>query len=213
MSAGDSGAGDRHGVFEYTDYFSLDEILTTNERIPCKIELSIPNFGSLDPSSESPDLKPGTKLDLPLWLARQLLNRHVIAVEVPKVYRETYREILSADAAAVDLYRLQPHFYNFGLHIQNLPVLDADDISQALIQAFKSRLRKIMDRSQNGVQEDATGVLTAQLDNTERSLFAISQKAALDFKRWQGRQSHKISTVPMVVNHRKRKRAALDTSS
>nr|XP_037283279.1 DNA replication complex GINS protein PSF3-like [Rhipicephalus microplus] len=196
----------------FGDYFSLDDILTTNERVPCKIELPIPKLGSLDSSSKEEDLKPGTKLDLPYWLAAPLLSRRIVSAEVPKVYRETYREILGADAVAVDLYRLQPQYYKFGLLIQRLPVSDVEYVNNSLIEAFKNRFRHIMDCSQGTLKEDALDV-TVRLDMSERELFSLGREALDDLQRWMRRDSHKIATASMVTNHRKRKRAALTESS
>uniref|UniRef100_A0A023GJ96 DNA replication complex GINS protein PSF3 n=1 Tax=Amblyomma triste TaxID=251400 RepID=A0A023GJ96_AMBTT len=195
----------------FGEYFSLDDILTTNERVPCKIEITIPKLGSLNMSSKEEDLKPGAKLDLPLWLAAPLLNRRIVSAEVPKVYRETYREILSAEAVAVDLCRLQPQYYNFGLLLQKLPLPDVEFINNSLIEAFKNRFRHIMDCAQGSIKEDLMD-LTVRLDVSERTLFALGREALEDHQRWQRRQSHRIATAAMVTNHRKRKRAALTDS-
>lgn len=168
--------------------------------------------GLLDASSKSEDLKPGTKLELPFWLAAPLLSRRILSAHVPKSYRETYREILSADAVAVDLYRLQPQFYLFGLLIQNLPVAELENVNRSLIETFKSRFRHIMDYSQGSFKEDTLDI-TTHMDLTERSMFALGHKAAEDLQRWQKRQAHRIGMATMVVNHRKRKRATLADSS
>lgn len=176
--------------------------------MPCKVEILIPKLGSLDSSSKDEDLKAGTKIDLPYWLAAPLLSRRIVSAKVPKVYGETYREILSADAVAVDLYRLQAQYYKFGLLIQRLPVTDLDYVSSSLIEAFKNRFRHIMDSSQGSLKEDALDV-TARLDLSERALFALGREALEDLQRWQRRESHRIGTAAMVANHRKRKRAAL----
>ena len=49
-------------------YFSLDDILATQERVPCLVEKDLKDVGFLDPGSESPDLATGTKLELPFWM-------------------------------------------------------------------------------------------------------------------------------------------------
>lgn len=206
-----SSASGRRRLLCSGDYFSLDDILTTNERVPCKVEILVPKLGSLNTSSKEEDLKPGTKLDLPYWLAAPLLSRRIVCAEVPKVYRETYREILSADAVAVDLCRLQPQYYKFGLLIQKLPLSDVEFVNNSLIEAFKDRFRHIMDCSQGSLKEDSLD-LTARLDMSERVLFALGRKALEDLQRWQRRLSHRIATAAMVANHRKRKRAALTDS-
>ena len=56
------------------------------------------------------------KLELPLWLAKELCNRRrkIVSVDIPKAYKDGYREIFKADASVVDLHRLGPYFYEFG---------------------------------------------------------------------------------------------------
>jgi len=50
-------------------------------------------LGFLDPSSESEDLKSGTKVELPLWLAQPLnvAKESIVSVDIPKTYKEGYR--------------------------------------------------------------------------------------------------------------------------
>ena len=98
------------------DYFDVDDILATQERVPSKIELQIYNLGFLDPSSEGKHLQPGIKLELPFWLAKELCSRRrkIVSVDTPKAFKEGYRQILKADANVVDLHKLGPYFYSFG---------------------------------------------------------------------------------------------------
>ena len=55
-------------------------------------------------------------MELPYWMARALCSRkrHIISVEMPRQYREGYREILTADANVVDLHKLGPYYYSYG---------------------------------------------------------------------------------------------------
>ena len=92
--------------------------------------------GYLDTSNESDDLRPGTKLELPFWLARSLCGRRrtIVTVELPKQYKEGYREILSADASVVDLHKLGPYFYKFGSELLKFELPDTPDIAKSLLQ-------------------------------------------------------------------------------
>jgi hypothetical protein len=56
----------------YPNYFSLEDIFVTAEKIPCEVEQNLQKLGFLDPSSDSPDLKAGTSLELPLWYILQV---------------------------------------------------------------------------------------------------------------------------------------------
>lgn len=101
--------------------------------------LTIPNFiltGFLSHSSDDDTLQPGTKLELPFWLARSLCSqrRHIVSVEMPKVYRENYRQILKADPNVVDLHKLGPFFYGFGSYLLSFQHADAVDIANILVK-------------------------------------------------------------------------------
>ena len=111
------------------DYFDIDDIIATQGRIASKLEVQIYNLGFLDPSSEGKDLQAGAKLELPLWLAKELCNRRrrVVTVDIPKAYKDSYREIFKADASVVDLHRLGPYFYEFGTKLLHF---DFDENSQ-----------------------------------------------------------------------------------
>ncbi|GFS36461.1 DNA replication complex GINS protein PSF3 [Nephila pilipes] len=200
----------RSFVFAEEQYFSIDDILATNERIPCKFEVDVHKLGFLDPSSGSQDLAKGTKLEIPLWMAQTLQGRRLVTMDIPRVYREAYREILNADATVVDLHKMGPYFYHLGLYLLRFAHQDSEDICRILNQTLRNRFRQIMDTSQNSLEEDAT-TLTANLDRTEVALFNLGHKSLLDLKNWQNRKSQKILTADLVMNHKKRKRTIMDT--
>ena len=104
--------------------------------------------GVLDPSAESTALEEGTVLELPYWLVSALINEDSVDIELPKVYRDSYRylnccyncakqffcyclgtnsysnlsnrNIFKADANIVDLFSLSKYFYEFGKLLSNL---------------------------------------------------------------------------------------------
>lgn len=122
----------------FPNYFSFEDVLATQERTPCKFLVDVPKLGkvrqfvfflsihqqlssgNLNPSTVDKDLKAGTYLELPLWLSQEIsLSRQpVVAPELPKIYKESYREILKADACAVDLHKFNLYFYEFGSHVK-----------------------------------------------------------------------------------------------
>lgn len=56
----------------YPNYFSIEDILVTQEKIPCTVEQPLSLLGFLDQSSESPDLSTGQEIELPLWYILQV---------------------------------------------------------------------------------------------------------------------------------------------
>lgn len=96
----------------------------------------------MNPSVEEKDIKAGTALELPYWLAESLSSgRHpLVAAELPKVYREAYREILKADPTAVELQKFGLHFYEFGMYIRKFD--NSGDVTNILgkVGSFNIRL-------------------------------------------------------------------------
>ncbi|XP_050398039.1 DNA replication complex GINS protein PSF3 [Patella vulgata] len=195
------------------NYFNIDGILATQEKIPCKVELPIYRLGYLDSSSDSDDLLPGTKLELPYWMARGLCSRRrqIVSIEMPKQYREGYREILTADATVVDLHQLGPYFYSFGTDLLNFDHPEVNDIAKCLIKTMQTRIRTIMDSSQNSFKLDTSNI-TSKLDEMEKHLFNAGQHGLIEFQKWETRETEKLVTSEMVKKHRKRKRIMMETS-
>lgn len=180
-------------------------------------------------------------MELPFWMARALCSRkrHIVSVDLPKQYKEGYREIFSADPTMVDLHKLGPYFYNYGSQLLQFELPETPDVAKSLLQVcfyshsiihldlkdlkilgvtyfclfflktFQGRLRKIMDSSQNCFNED-TSKLVEKLDESERILFKEGQQALNDFQCWETRKTEKLKTSEMVKNHRKRKRVVLE---
>lgn len=194
-------------------FFSIDDILATQEKVPCKFEVSVFRLGFLDTSTDSENIQPGAKLELPYWLARALCNqqRTIVSVEATKPYRSGFREIMKADANVMDLYKLGPYYYAFGSKLLNFELPEADDIAKSLLQTFTSRFRGIMDSAQNALNED-TSALVAKLDESERALFRAGQASLQDQQLWETRQMEKITVSNMVMNYRKRKRIEMESS-
>ena len=128
-----------------------------------------------------------------------------MSVGIPKAYSESQRDILSADANVVDLYKMGPYYYSMGVKMLYFDHLERADLSKSLLETFLNRFRRIMDSSQNAFQLD-TNPLTSRLDEMERAMFRAGQRAMEDFERWEKGRSHKIMTSTMVLGSRKRKR-------
>lgn len=90
--------------------------------------------GFLDQSTPDKDLQQGHKIDLPIWIVRPFSE--TLLPDTPKVYRASYRQILSADPNVVDLHKLGPYFYAFGQKILQLNLLDIDEIGTSLMKVI-----------------------------------------------------------------------------
>ncbi|KAK2723446.1 DNA replication complex GINS protein PSF3-like [Artemia franciscana] len=191
------------------NYFSIDDIAATEERVLCKFERPVLKLGSLDPSSDSPDVVAGTKLELPFWLASFLFKQRIVSIEVPKFYKDYYREILNADPSVVDLKKWGPHYYELGLHLQRLNIREQSDIRKILYDALRLRTRNILDSSLHSRQEEQ-GNVSSILDSLEKKLYEAGRKAALQFESWLTGESEKIVASSLIEKSRKRKLAEIE---
>ncbi|XP_050305991.1 DNA replication complex GINS protein PSF3 [Anthonomus grandis grandis] len=185
------------------NYYSIEDILATQERTPCKFLQEVPRMGKLNPSTEEKDLKAGTELELPIWLVSEISTgrQPVVAPELPKIYKEAYREILKADASAVDLHKFNLYFYEFGSKIKHFD--KKGDVHDILLHTFITRFRLIMDLAHN-TESDPT--IQQKLDMLERKLFKEANVAKTKLNTWLLESGVELKAGNMVTNHRKRKR-------
>ncbi|XP_017785099.1 PREDICTED: DNA replication complex GINS protein PSF3 [Nicrophorus vespilloides] len=195
-------------VLSYSpNYFSIDDILASQERTPCKFLTNVPKLGKLNPASEDDDLAAGTSLELPIWLVQPLSSgRHaIIAADLPRIYTEPYREILKADPVAVDLHKFNLYFYEFGLYAKSFDI--RGDVATTLIYTFITRFRKIMDLADNMGLDP---LINDGLDMLERGLFFEGHKARTKLNNWLIQTGMQLEAANMVTNHKKRKRVNLE---
>ncbi|KAH0619418.1 hypothetical protein JD844_000031 [Phrynosoma platyrhinos] len=207
------------GLGPEESFLSLADILMSQERLPCRAEAALPRLAavlgkaSVAAAAAAQDALPeGTKLELPLWLAKGLYDnkQRILSVELPTVYKESWRTVFSADANVVDLHKLGPYYYGFGSQMLHFDSPENPEIAQTILQTFIGRFRRIMDSSQNAFNED-TSALVARLDELERGLFQAGQKGLNDFQGWEMGHASQITASSLVQNYRKRKFSDLDS--
>ncbi|NWZ34823.1 PSF3 protein, partial [Brachypodius atriceps] len=213
------------------NFLSLDDILMSQEKLPGRAESALPRLAVLlgQSAGSAESIPEGSKLEIPLWLAKGLHDskRRMISVELPKIYKEAWRTVFSADANVVDLHKMGPYYYGFGSQLLNFENPENPEIAQTILQAtgggcvlpvsdcacspqtFIARFRRIMDSSQNAYNED-TSVLVARLDELERALFQVGQKGLNDFQCWEKGQASQITASSLVQNYGKRKLTEVD---
>ncbi|NXI28579.1 PSF3 protein, partial [Sterrhoptilus dennistouni] len=201
------------GLGTEENFLSLDDILMSQEKLPGRAESSLPRLAVLlgQGAASAESIPEGSKLEIPLWLAKGLHDskRRIISVELPKIYKEAWRTVFSADANVVDLHKMGPYYYGFGSQLLNFENPENPEIAQTILQTFVARFRRIMDSSQNAYNED-TSVLVARLDQLERALFQVGQKGLNDFQSWEKGQASQITASSLVQNYGKRKLTEVD---
>ncbi|MEE6500222.1 hypothetical protein FKM82_003709 [Ascaphus truei] len=194
------------GLGREENFLSLEDLLMSHEKLPCCVQSGLPRLGFLEKGGDNDSIPEGSKLELPLWLVKGLYDnkRRIISVELPKMYREGWRTVFSADANVVDLHKMGPHYYGFGSQLLNFDSPENTEIAKSILQTFVGRFRRIMDSSQNAYNEDTSG-LVERLDELERGLFRAGQKGLNAFQSWERGQAAQIKASNLVQNYKKRK--------
>jgi len=104
------------------DYYSIDSILSENQKIQCTFKVDIPDMGHLDRGNER-DIKAQSKVQLPLWLAFILIYSDYADFTIPPPFNSRVRNALNAEAKSVRLSALVGAgslWYGFGKIIMRL---------------------------------------------------------------------------------------------
>ncbi|KAF9365552.1 DNA replication protein [Mortierella sp. NVP85] len=128
------------------------------------------DYYDIDSILSEDQLKAGSRIDIPFWLAREIVDHLEGAVhmdiETPEFFGPKVRNALRADATVVDLPKLCPSFFRFGTHF--LQLIDDPVLAKVLEEAFKARLQMTMDHTQSGGSSINSADYLNRLDDTER---------------------------------------------
>ncbi|KAI9821457.1 MAG: DNA replication protein [Thelocarpon impressellum] len=171
-------------------YYDIDAILTDAQKVPCTFELAVPGLGYLDGNAGG-DLKKGTRVNLPLWLAEMLAvsqrlgTSPLATLDLPPALSARVLNALQADARMVDLRALAPHFYGLGARM--LELFEEEEMADVLLETFKVRAAEIADHAHNprGALGEGADFLRG-LDETERQLFRAAHDSAKAMRAWMG---------------------------
>ncbi|KAI5795741.1 hypothetical protein EDC01DRAFT_63160 [Geopyxis carbonaria] len=172
-------------------YYDIDDILTDAQKLPCLMEVSYPGLGFIESTSASTDLKKGTRLQIPIWLAEMLagatalgFRENIVSVSTPMALSPRVLNALKADPRHVELRQFATNFY--GLGEKFLELFDDESIREVLIATYKLRAAEIADLAHNpqGAISGEAGKFLGGLDEQERALFRISHESTKAIKRF-----------------------------
>ncbi|RVX03131.1 DNA replication complex GINS protein PSF3 [Vitis vinifera] len=111
-------------------YYDVDEIIVEEELVSAVFQKAANGVGILDPSAETNSVnskallcfgvEQGSKVELPFWLAHELLQRQAVTINVPACFNQKTRKEIQADAPCVDLRSRCPYFYELGCKVAPL---------------------------------------------------------------------------------------------
>ncbi|GJN91528.1 hypothetical protein Rhopal_004551-T1 [Rhodotorula paludigena] len=151
-------------------------------------QIDVPNAGHLEGSADK-DLKAGTTVELPFWLADKLYEQDTVDLSLPRPYSATVRHALMASPESVHLRNLGGGgggFYAGGVRF--LRLVEDTELAKILDGSFRTRLIQIMDQSQHSLAdhggEGAAYEFSQGLDSWEKELFNVGETSAKQIKTW-----------------------------
>lgn len=183
----------------WMSYWSLDDILAHEERLPCTFLSAAINLGYLDASLPGEDLEAGAKLELPMWLAATLVKRNLVTADLPKCLSKKARDQIIADPQAVRLREKNPYFYQVAAAATKIVAHPDATTFPTLVRAcLAARSMPIIDKATNSLEQD-TSSFTSGLTDLEQRLHFDGYQQSKDLKAWRQRDIATLSAKPSVM--------------
>ncbi len=111
------------------------------------------------------DLKAGSIIELPFWLASSLASRRYVLMELPRIFQPKNRNAIAADPTVVDFSEKCTYFYEIGMKMAALS--HDESIADILRRCLNIRYQEIVKRTANRKQTDQNDFL-AKLASLEK---------------------------------------------
>lgn len=190
-----------------SNYYSIADIVVTQEKIPCTAETLVHGLGTVDTSFDRADIAAGETIELPLWYAvhSNTSRSRIVKFQIPDIYKKKLKEICEADALAVDLGRMNKYYYSLGQYVTRFD--RTNGIAAMLYDMCRSRCRSMIDLCKDPLK----GLKNSKkFDFFEMELYSIGCEMNDKFNRWLCGSEAILQMPTMVTNHQKRRRAQID---
>eukprot|EP01116_Phalansterium_solitarium_P009927 TRINITY_DN24282_c0_g1_i1.p1 TRINITY_DN24282_c0_g1~~TRINITY_DN24282_c0_g1_i1.p1 ORF type:complete len:199 (-),score=40.25 TRINITY_DN24282_c0_g1_i1:150-746(-) len=193
-----------------SDYFSIEDFLEHEEKVPVDFVTSIHGLGYLDPGSATADIAEDAHVELPFWLARVLCEKTFAKAQLPLVFSQKNLGNLKAEPMSVSLGS-SPFFYDIG---QQIALLANDDtrLSLALLHSFDVRMQAVIDQCFNLRNADLTD-FSRKLANVEKRMFLAGYNSITEFERWKNHQTGRLTTSTAIQPRRSPRKRPRDSEA
>ncbi|XP_023174753.1 probable DNA replication complex GINS protein PSF3 [Drosophila hydei] len=187
----------------FPNYYSIEDIFVTQEKVECKVNTRLQRLGFLDAGAETEDLEPGRTINLPLWYIKELkVNNAYFTIAVPDIYKNVHKAVCEAETTHIELGRLHPYFYEFGRYLT--PYDRNHVIGRIIFETLRQRVRHLLDISKN----DGDTKHEHRLDNIESKLHEAGVRTNTLYINWLQMSGNHIRTSQLVEEHQKKRKRA-----
>ncbi|XBW36058.1 hypothetical protein QEN19_001635 [Hanseniaspora menglaensis] len=174
-------------------YYDLDDIMADGVKVPTKFNYTVPGLGYLENNPNKP-LNKNNKLDLPLWLAKELAvleinendgNAHLLELITPEIFHQRITNIIKSDSTSLDAYSLCPYFYT--IYEQWAYFYSSKKLSELAVEMLRARGVKInnfasfksnsLSNKTSYFNETSNTEFMQTLEEFEKKLFVLSQES------------------------------------
>lgn len=196
------------------DYFSIADVLCDEQRVKVKFLENVKWSSSLDMSATDDNLSTdgivakGTILQIPLWMARALVESNTVLILPPRQFNTRVRSDLAADPSSVNIKDLSSHWYLLGAKLS--PLIPTEGVARTMRIALTGRLpllSKSIFTPSNTMSEDphksvfgGTQGLTSTLDYTELSIYSATVAGRKDANAWSSRTNQQLLPLDIFNN-------------
>ncbi|EEB17677.1 DNA replication complex GINS protein PSF1, putative [Pediculus humanus corporis] len=192
----------------FPDYFSIEDIMVTQEKVPCVTVVPFSLTGFSIEENDDKHIDENVTINVPLWLAKKLCSRQIkyLKVEVPEMFKQHNIDAYEADPRIIDLYRINPYFFEYGMIYSQIPHKFGTKIREILQKMGKERFKKIL----NWVMHEMKDPWKMQeLDLSEQRILKNGLKGMDMLNEWLHQTQLKIKPSDVVTRLNRSK--ALDS--
>ena len=170
------------------EYWEVDAILAECDKLGIEIGSGAVRLGFLDSSSAKQDLSENARIEIPLWLAKELkqVGMEDLTMKVPPFLKKVARTNMEAHARGIDLRATSPNFYRAALLAAQLNPHEGEEIVGTVLKVLSERYLDILDYAQL-VNEDVSEIVD-RLTVVEADLFNKAYQRSREIGLWKKRE-------------------------
>ena len=171
-------------------YWDIDDVLAEEEKINCKFTEGSYQNSSLDPNlPPNLDIEKDAAMEIPLWLALALARPGIVEIEIPRFYKEQFKNTLEAGPNVINLRDKTPYYYEVGMKL--VEYIGDNELMKLLANVFLIRMKQLANISFHLRIEDCSGLLRRMVD-IEVRIFNFGREAALNYRSYKEKGRNEV---------------------
>ncbi|KAH7821813.1 DNA replication complex GINS protein PSF3 [Monocercomonoides exilis] len=178
------------------NYYDINDILFLEETVPISFTIDVPLIESLFKSSTNEDLKQGSVLQAPLYLAREMkAMEQLFRCPIPDSFSLQQQCFMESDPSNIDFKQI-PYFYDFGIEVSKITTDKKMDIPGFLRNIWKTRYLEINKRGHNP-QPLEDGAVVGRMARCEQIVYHMAKAHIEEYNQWKSGKRKKMLASPL----------------